>query len=305
MTDAALRVGGVLHCKLNVRSLAAAVPVYEALGLTVRMRSRAAGQDSTSLGLPRLTDSEAWFLYDHRGGRGAPALELVEWTDPPTVGEAYGHPGEVGMQALGFAVPNTAEAVERVVEAGATVRLGGPDRVDATVVDVDGVALELTDADVPAGTFRYARLVCADPAATAIWYSGLGFEPTGAAQTRGWATADGGVPVGGVDVREESRAVVGPPGLELRLNGWPGETGDGRAHAAPNHRGLFRMALAVPDARAAVEAARDGGVEVGDPSWIPLPGTPLGGVWMAACRDPDGVLVELVEPTVAGGRRRR
>jgi hypothetical protein len=59
------------------------------------------------------------------------------------------------------------------------------------------------------------------------------------------------------------------------------------------------MALAVPDVRAAVGAARrSGGIEASDPSFIPLPGTPLGGLWVSFFRDPDGVMVEYVERSV-------
>jgi len=56
------------------------------------------------------------------------------------------------------------------------------------------------------------------------------------------------------------------------------------------------MALAVPDVRVAVEAARQSGViEASDASFIPLPGTPLGGLWVSFFKDPDGVMVEFVE----------
>ena len=56
------------------------------------------------------------------------------------------------------------------------------------------------------------------------------------------------------------------------------------------------MALAVPDVRAAVEAARESGaIEASDASVIPLPGTPLGGLWVSFFKDPDGVTVEYVE----------
>jgi catechol 2,3-dioxygenase-like lactoylglutathione lyase family enzyme len=64
---------------------------------------------------------------------------------------------------------------------------------------------------------------------------------------------------------------------------------------AANHRGLFRMAMAVPDVRAAVAAARAAGVDASDATFVPLPGTPLGGLWVSFFRDPDGVMVEFVE----------
>ncbi len=121
-----LRAAGALHCNLNVSTLAGAVGVYESLGLRVKMRSRAEGQDASAMGLGDGTTSEAWFLYDARGGRGAPAVELVEWIAPKTSGDAYGHPGEVGMQALGFDVPDVGNAVRAATEQGARLRPGGP-----------------------------------------------------------------------------------------------------------------------------------------------------------------------------------
>jgi catechol 2,3-dioxygenase-like lactoylglutathione lyase family enzyme len=296
MTDAdALRATGALHCNLNVRTLAGAVGVYEGLQLRVRMRSRAEGQDATGLGIARPTDSEAWFLYDHRGGRSAPAVELVEWIQPKTEGASYAHPSEVGMQALGFDVADAGTAAEEMVKAGAQVRPGGPQGVDTVVLDADGVAVELTTAGAPAPTLRYARIVCADLAASANWYGRLGFAAVGPERSLAWE--------GGTDrvaVREQRVALAGPPSLELRLTQWPDNTPRGRAHAQANHRGLFRMALAVTDVRAASDAARRvGGIDASDPSWIPLPGTPLGGLWVSFFRDPNGVMVEYVERPAA------
>src|SRR6202044_3607638 len=117
-----LRAVGALHCNLNVSTLAGAVGVYESLGLRVKMRRRAEGQDASAMGLGNATTSEAWFLYDARGGRCAPAVELVEWISPKTSGETYGHPGEVGMQALGFDVPDVSEAVRAATAHGAHPR---------------------------------------------------------------------------------------------------------------------------------------------------------------------------------------
>lgn len=286
MTNGAnlMRATGVLHCNLNVRNLATAAAVYErGLGLKVRMRSRGEGQDSTPLGLPGLTDSEAWFLFDHRGGRSAPAVELVEWFSPATANDVYQHPSEVGMQALGFAVPSVADARQHLEHAGA-----GAGQV---VTDADGVTIELIEvASTPAPTFRYVRMVCADLSTTSEWYQSIGFAPGGDVRRLSWPTVDGDV-----KVKEQILSLEGPPGLELRLNAWPGRD-QAKAHESANHRGLFRMAVAVTDVRAAVGAARaTGWIDVTDPTYISLPDTPLGGLWVAFFRDPDGVMVEFVE----------
>jgi catechol 2,3-dioxygenase-like lactoylglutathione lyase family enzyme len=295
MTDATgLRAAGALHCNLNVRTLAGASGVYEALGLRVKMRSRAEGQDACAMGLGSATTSEAWFLYDGRGGHGAPAVELVEWIEPKTSGEAYAHPGEVGMQALGFDVPDVDEAVGATTAQGARVRPGGPRGIDTVVLDADGVALELSAATVDSPILRYARIVCADLERSARWYGLLGFDPVGAEGRFLWEHA-GEV----TDVLERRVSLGGPPPLELRLTAWPSLSATA-AHQEANDRGLFRMALAVPDVRVAVDAARQSGsVEASDASFIPLPGTPLGGLWVSFFRDPDGVMVEYVERSLA------
>jgi catechol 2,3-dioxygenase-like lactoylglutathione lyase family enzyme len=285
-----LRATGALHCNLNVSTLASAAGVYESLGLRVKMRSRAEDQDATAMGLGHATTSEAWFLYDARGGRGAPAVELVEWIAPKTSEEAYGHPGEVGMQALGFDVPDVGEAVRAAAAQGAHPRPGGPAGVGGTVLDADGVALELSPAPVESPLLRYARIVCADLERSARWYRLLGFDPIGAQGTICWEHAGEET-----EVVEQRLSLAGPAPLELRLTAWPSRPATA-AHSQANDRGLFRMALAVPDVRVAVEAARQSGaIEASDASFIPLPGTPLGGLWVSFFRDPDGVMVEYVE----------
>jgi catechol 2,3-dioxygenase-like lactoylglutathione lyase family enzyme len=292
MHDQGLQVTGTLHCNLNVASLAAAVPVYEALGLTVKMRSRALDQDSTALGIPRTTASDAWFLYDHRGGRGGPAVELVEWVDPVTAGSAYADPTHVGMWGLGFEVADPAAVGASLLAAGASPCEERPASTAASVTDADGVALELVAGDGPSATLRHVRMTCTSIDATARWYEQLGFEVDDE-RTSPWTRPGGEV----VDVCERPVTLAGPPGLTLRLTQWPAPASS-RAHGEANHRGLFRMAFAVPDAAAAVAAAREAAVEASDATWIPLPGTPLGGVWVSFLVDPDGVMVELVERTL-------
>jgi catechol 2,3-dioxygenase-like lactoylglutathione lyase family enzyme len=194
------------------------------------------------------------------------------------------------MQALGFDVPDVNEAVHAATAQGARPRTGGPAGVGAVILDADGVALELSPAPVESSILRYARIVCADLARSARWYSLLGFEPIGTEGTIRWD--DRGE---AAEVVERRMALAGPAPLELRLTAWPSGPSTA-AHSGANDRGLFRMALAVPDVRVAVAAARrSGAVQASDASFIPLPGTPLGGLWVSFFRDPDGVMVEYVE----------
>jgi catechol 2,3-dioxygenase-like lactoylglutathione lyase family enzyme len=268
-----------------------AARVYEAgFGMRVAMRSRAP-EDSRALGLPGRTDAEAWFLYDHRGGRVAPAVELMRWNDPPREGSAYASPKDVGMQALGFAVPSVRDTVAALLAAGATRAAGRrPESVADVVLDADGVPLELEEEVGSGATLRYARLVCSDLERSADWYGTIGFEAVGSRRTIPWTTDSGG---GEVD--EVPLALGGPAGFALKLTSWHGQGSSGVGHQSPNHRGLMRMALRVEDVHTSVAMARAAGIDASDVIFLPLPGTPLGGATVSYFRDPDGVTVEFVE----------
>jgi len=290
----------VLHCNLNVVDVAAAAALYErGLALVTRMRSESVDGDSTPLGIEGSTHSVAWFLYDHRGGHVSPAVELVEWHRPPTAGRAYGDPTTPGMQALVFAVPSVTAAVTALRAAGASSAVHGvpgddDPPADAELLDRDGVRIALAgDDSVAAPTFAGVRITCNDLDESAAWYGELGWRPVG---ERIVAHRQG--------ARATTRHLALPTHpFRLELTEWDAADRSRRAHANGNARGLFRMALAVDDVRAAHEAARvSGRVDVGEPQYVPLPGTPLGGLWVSFFRDPNGVMVELVERVT---RRRR
>ena len=294
MTDAAgLRATGALHCNLNVRTLAAASGLFEALGLRVKMRSRAEGQDATAMGLGDATDSEAWFLYDRREGAARPPSSSSNGSTPRPPGRCTHTPVRSACRRSGSRCPIS---VRQSTPSRPRVPMcvpGGPAGIDAVILDADGVALELSAAPVESAILRYVRIVCADLERSARWYAMLGFDPIGTQGPIRWEHA-GEV----ADVVEQRLSLAGPPPLELRLTRWPSHPATA-AHGRANDRGLFRMALAVPDVRAAVEAARhSGAIEASDASLIPLPGTPLGGLWVSFFKDPDGVMVEYVERSI-------
>jgi catechol 2,3-dioxygenase-like lactoylglutathione lyase family enzyme len=286
-------VHAVLHCALNTTDRAAAGSLYEQLEMNVVMRVNGNGLDGGPVGIPGPTDSQVSFIYDHRGPRVATAIELQEWTKPATSGEACG-PSEVGVQALGFHVPSTSDAVERLVSGGA-VRLerAAPGAVDAVVLDKDGVTIELmADADVAAPELRYLRMLCGDLEHTVPWYAAIGFSPLGKRRRVVW-TEGGGT---AVETTEQRMRVAGPPTLDLHLTADPRSVTGQKAHVAANHRGLFRIALAVRDVAAAVETARrELGLQCLDPTLMLLPGSSLGGVTVSTLLDPDGVMLEFVE----------
>jgi len=298
------QVGGpvatrVLHCNFNTTDVDAALRFYvEGLGLTERMRSVSDSGFSEGLGMTEETHSVASFAYDHRGGRVAPAIELVEWTVPPTIGEAYATPSEVGMQAAGFAVPSVRDAVAACVAAGGTLvpaHVASADPaicVAAIVKDPDGVTVELLgDPDAPSGRFRSIRLVVADLDAAGAWYRSIGFRSVGGPVV-GRYESDDPTWDGAVTIQRLVPGVL--ENVELHLTRWDDRGEQGPAHVAANSRGMFRMALGVDDVRQAVSLARPP-VVPGTPELIPLPGTPLGGLWVTFMRDADGVMVEFVE----------
>ena len=285
MTRSGSAPTAALHCNLNVSPSLDAAGVYESLGLRVKMRSRAEEQDASQMGLGAATTSEAWFLYDTRGGRGAPAVELVEWIEPKTSGEAYAPPGDVGMQALGSTFRTS-------VMRYAARPPGRPLRPEGQPYRRRHPRCRWRGAGAIAGAGRASLLRYAGSSVPTLKRQAgcglLGFDSIDPGTIR-WERRRRGY-------RSRRAAVVArwTAPLELRLTAWP-------AHLATRpqpreRRGLFRMALAVPDVRAAVEAARESGaIEASDPSFIPLPGTPLGGLWVSFFRDPDGVMVEYVE----------
>jgi len=291
----AVRVTRALHCNLNTCVLAAAAAVYEeGLGFRTRMRSRSEQGDSRCLGIQSPTDSTVWFLFDHRGGRVGPAIELAEWETPPTGGESYDEPTAVGMHALGMSVSSVAVAAEQVIAAGATRTGRSSSNVDAVVLDADGVAIDLTTGAGDGVALAYLRLNCADLERTTQWYEAIGLTRAGPLDIERWKDPD--LPGGGADVPTQRMTFGDPSGFELRLTNWPGTPSNGGAHNDANHRGLYRMAMAVDDVRETVASAQaDDRLDPSEPVHIPLPDTPLGGLWVSFLRDPDGVTVEFVE----------
>ena len=279
-----LRAAGALHCNLNVSTLAGAVGVYESLGLRVKMRSRAEGQDASAMGLGDITTSEAWFLYDTRGGRGAPAVELVEWIAPKTSGDTYGHPGEVGMQALGFDVPDVGHAVRGRDRQGAPPAPGGTRRCRHRDPRRRWRGLELSPAPVDSSVLRYARIVCADLERSARWYGLLGFDPIGTEGTISWDHAGEAA-----EVVEQRLSLAGPAPLELRLNAWPSHPATA-AHSRPTTVACSAWRWPCRTCASPSTAARQSGaIEASDPLSSPCPaprsvasGCPFSGILTAS-----------------------
>jgi catechol 2,3-dioxygenase-like lactoylglutathione lyase family enzyme len=297
-----VRATSFLHCNLNCADLARSARFYEQLfDLRAVMRMDDAEQDGDGIGIAGKTVSSTVFLYDHRGGRVGPALELIGWSTPPLVGESYREPRHVGLQGVAFGVPRLPE--EAAVRAlGGTAVDRGKDadgRALLAARDPDGVWVEMVEDGSARAQARSLRLSCSDLERSVAWYETIGFRVARAARDESWPASRSGIPAG-ADVRTASLTLNGAYALELVE--WRRPRGDGRPYDRANHRGLYRMALAVDDVRASVQAlAATGAHRPAAPVHFPLPGTPIAGLWISFLRDPDGVVVELVERPGAAG----
>jgi len=289
----AFHAHAVMHCNLNTTDGERAAAFYmAAFGVEPRMRSVERQGDATPLGLQGAIASTTTFLYDRRGPRSAPALELVDW-DVPATTPAW--PGSVdsAFQAVGFRVPSLRHFQSRAVALGhpCTEVAGGllarGRRVPALrTVDLDGVVVEVIESPPGPGdpqsdgVLAHERMVAVDLAETLAWY-----------ETIGWAVLSSGTESG---VPWASLVLPDDPTFTLEFSQAPLSPGTPRNAVT---RGLYRVALAVEDVREAASALRaDGGCgEVPEPSFIPMVDTPTGGFTVLFLRDPNGAVVELVE----------
>ena len=115
-----VRVHSLLHTNLNTVDVAAAAEFYaDVLGLKPGMKTARTAADGRALGVAGAPVTECWFLYDHRGPRTAPAVEVLEWETPATTGAHPAEPYHIGISSLGYAVPSLDRVQERQRSAAA------------------------------------------------------------------------------------------------------------------------------------------------------------------------------------------
>lgn len=287
-TDATqARVHAVLHCNINTMDAASGVAYYERLGLRMRMKSVGDDVDARSLGLGEHTGSTTWFLYDHRGPRAAPAVELVDWRCPATVprdqadiaGESLGL-ACLGLRARDLSLlpldvhAREATKLEAWVRGRQVPRLG--------LVPQGGVPVEVVEIDdytgddgLPNACVSHVRIRSSDLDRTPAWYGRLGWERLSE----------------GESTTHMSMSVPEDPTFSLECELAPGAE---RCSMSGNTEGLYRMAMAVEDVPGALARLREAGVEAPDATFIPMPDVPTGGFSVVVLTDPDGTLVELV-----------
>lgn len=270
----------VLHCNLNTYALATSEAFYtERFDLVSRMRQVSPDEDSRFMGLGAHSSSSTVFLYDERGPRAAPALELVKWFEPD--GAARVLDGQRGLTALGLRTPELPEGWRE------SLRVRGREQEVAVLTDPDGVRVEVVAVRPPqdqpqTAALAYERIRCSDLAASLDWYAGIGWAVI--AQGEGWA----------------SIALPEDPTFTIEL-----DQGQGAPHGMDAAtQGIYRMALASEDVRAAHTALVEAGMSgLQEPHWCPMSDVPTGGFAVLFLSDPDGVVMELVDRPRSSVRR--
>ncbi len=282
-----------LHVCYNcaIEELDTTVSRFEtALDLTCRMRSPTATSDGTLLGFTSPIESSAAFLYDARGPRSSPALEVQGWSRPTVIGAPPSEPEMVGIHALGFVVDDVDERCDALLRLGCT-RIGDLKPNDNLVVqrlrDPQGVGIDLVGRGLSSRErtcgLSHVRIVCSDLTISLKWYQRFGFAVV--AQSTGF------------DGDPASACLrLAANDMDLWLVQSTGSLARTSMAAPANRLGLFRFATRVESVtEAAAELASCGILVVAGPTTVALAGTSLPALTIAIVRDPDGVLYELVE----------
>jgi catechol 2,3-dioxygenase-like lactoylglutathione lyase family enzyme len=247
--------------------------------------------DGAQLGIEGECDAEVIFTYDPRGPRVSPAVEVQGWIDPPPFGTPYDAPTQVGIQALGMAVPSLPVTVERLVSLGCTAIGSLSDLLGsgaAHLRDPFGAGLDILEEPGLASASRFAhlRVTCSDLSASMEWYQQIGFQVV---EERRTVTAlSGRFEACQLRLPDEPLRMILMQGIE--------PASEGHAYDRANHRGLYRIAIGVDDTRAAFETLGQAGFNFTDgPRLTELSGTPVPDMWIAFTRDPDGIPVEFVQ----------
>lgn len=296
-----------VHANVNTADLAQAERFYTGvLGLrTLARTSPTDPQDGSGFAMPgQMVRWDGCILGDRRAPRG-PLVDLLEWKEPATAGSPAASPSQTGLSALQFGVDDVEEALRRLAAAGQPVerlehRDPAGDRQVVATSDPDGTRLEVSglDASTPGPVYRGIRINCTDLARSVDFYTAaFGLE---ADQARTVTVLEGGRPTG----RFRAASVYVPGQREqfcAELTRWEEPAPTGLPPTSGNHTGIYRVALVVSDidahhrqVEAVLPAARPPvAVTVFDDQ------PPL---LASFYPDPDGAVVELIEPASAAGR---
>ncbi len=270
----------------------------EGLHMRATMRTPMEVSDGELLGIDGEIESCASFVYDQRGPRVSPAIEVQGWAAPKVVGVPSIDPFRVGIKALGYAVPDLDAVEARLVGLGCSVvhRGASPFADDwLTVCDPTGVLLELVGSpELAEGStrLRHLRITCTDLATSLPFYETLGFAVIESGGLLEAAFAGHDDPVDGRFVR--LRLPDEP--FEIIMIQWLDPPSHGRHYPQPNHAGIYRVALGVDDTRASKAALEAVGLVFDRHAReVELKGTPVPDMWITFISDPDGIPYEFVQ----------
>jgi catechol 2,3-dioxygenase-like lactoylglutathione lyase family enzyme len=268
----------------------------ETLGLREVMRTPPERVMDTLLGFDCEVESPTVFMYDHRGGKVSPSVEVQQYIDPPTFGTPSLDVFEVGIKSFGFTVPSVDETLVKLIAAGSKViatEMSPFGDTWTTVIDPNGVTLELVEDRDLAGPSqaRHLRITAKDISKSIPWYENLGFSVIDQVDVESGSFL-------GYDGLGEGKAVrmrLPDEPFEVILIEWTNPVSHGAHYPSPNHAGLFRCALHVYDTIAATEAMKAAGTEfVRGPINITLNVAAQIDMWLSFLADPDGILYEFV-----------
>jgi catechol 2,3-dioxygenase-like lactoylglutathione lyase family enzyme len=276
--------------------------LVDGLGMRNTMNTPMEPFDGAVLGLSGPVEASAHFVYDARGPRTSPAVEVQQWGSPALTGEPVSDPTAIGMQALGVAVAEIDRAVAELTARGCTVVgsgtpafVPGDGTTWATLADPKGVRIDLVaDPELEAGAsrIRHVRVNVADLERSLPWYDGLGFQLI---DRRAIDDASVLGRAGAVDA-EIARLRLPDEPFEALLIQWRDPAAHGAHPIEANHAGLYRAALGVDDTRAAhADLVEAGWTFDRAPIEVALNGTPVPDMVIAFLRDPDGVPFEFVQ----------
>lgn len=296
-----IAVAGFAHVNLNCRDLSRARRAYEeALGLQALVHTNPAPQDCSAFGLREPAQWDAWMLSHVDLATPGCALDLLQWLRPAPLPRPAATPGQLGLRALGFEVPDLEGARARLVACGG--RAGAPAKAPATGTlrcaawDSEGAPLWIQEG--PQTRLAFVELGCSDLERSMRFYAEvLGFE----ARTPPLAES---VPGAWLEAREDGawrQALIGLPGdlggFRVALTRWERPAPHGGASAEPHRLGLYRMALLASDLERRHAELRGLGVpDLVAPVWLDLgPACPAPRCRALFFRDPDGACLELIE----------
>lgn len=290
----------VIHINLNCSDVHRDRALFEALGLVALSHMQAEPQDGSGMGIHGTVQWNGYGMHGSAGWEGT-MIDLLQWTQPATSGKPYPQPHQVGFARLGITVPNLEDALAAVTRHGATVLAPPAPGVDGKpgfcCRDGDGSVLEIVEGNGEAAV-RFVVINCSDLERSQAWYAThLGFTAESEIATREIESTYFGS-TGQACIRHLTMSIPNAPHpFAIHLQQWLTPATTGEPYAAAHHAGLYRMALAVDDARADYQALVKAGVNCPyPPAWLDMgPDIPIDGLWALFFRDPDGICVELIQ----------